>query len=244
MKGVIHMYGIVYKAVNTINKKCYIGQTTQKLGVRRSDHFYQAFRAEADTKFYNALRKHGKDAFTWEEIDFAKDAVDLDEKEIYYISKYDSVETGYNTLQGGECSGRIDADTMAEICGSKPFYAFNKGILIGEFINKRRFEKEYDVPAAKIASLLRGDYGSVSYHGYIFILKEEYSEEVLKDRLSRMISKEKFKAINKKSGEEFGPFTTYEECKRALSLPANAHIGEVLKGTRRSSNGYLFQYFE
>lgn len=70
----------------------------------------------------------------------------LDEKEKYYIQLYDSIQSGYNILKGGNCS-RIDGEQMTISCGSKPFYAFTlKGELIGEFINKTEFSRQYNIP--------------------------------------------------------------------------------------------------
>ncbi len=93
---------IVYKATNTLNNKVYIGQTIQRLYDRKSKHIYKAFNSDEKNHFYNAIRKYSVDAFLWEIIDEAKTIEELNAKEIYWINKYNSIECGYNTNEGGK----------------------------------------------------------------------------------------------------------------------------------------------
>lgn len=59
-----------------------------------------------DTYFYRAIRKYGWENFSWEVIeDNIATEEELNEKEKYYIQKYDcfdNKEKGYNTTSGGE----------------------------------------------------------------------------------------------------------------------------------------------
>lgn len=60
----------------------------------------------SDTKFYRAVRKYGVENFTIEMIDSAINQEDLDDKEVYWINKYDSVNSGYNSKSTkGKCGG-------------------------------------------------------------------------------------------------------------------------------------------
>lgn len=106
------MIGIltIYKITCLINQKVYIGQTSETIEKRFARHMgYQ--KDESDTKFYRAIRKYGKDNFKIEAIDFAETQEELDEKEVYYINLYDSVENGYNSKKSiGKCGG----DTLSE----------------------------------------------------------------------------------------------------------------------------------
>lgn len=93
---------IVYKATNKINNKVYIGITTKTLEHRMKIHLRDS--KNKDTYFYRAIRKYGFDNFTWEIIDTASTVKELEEKEKYYISIYnsfDNKELGYNTQSGG-----------------------------------------------------------------------------------------------------------------------------------------------
>lgn len=95
----------IYKITCKVNNKLYIGQTNEPLKQRFKRHMgYQ--KDEKDTKFYRAVRKYGTENFYIEEIDVAETQEELDEKEIYWINYYDSVNSGYNSKNTkGKCGG-------------------------------------------------------------------------------------------------------------------------------------------
>lgn len=100
------MIGLVYKVVNKINNKCYIGQTTQSLKRRMYNHKYDALNNTDNSYFHNAIRKYGWESFKWIQIYKCNSLDDLFEKEQYFINKFNSLTpTGYNLTLGG--SGRI-----------------------------------------------------------------------------------------------------------------------------------------
>ena len=92
---------LIYKVTNNINGKVYIGQTRRKLLDRKRRHLRDA-KNGSNVQFHCALRKYGEDNFSWEVICFAKDKDTLNELENYYISKYDSINSGYNMVDGGD----------------------------------------------------------------------------------------------------------------------------------------------
>lgn len=96
---------IVYKITCKINGKIYVGQTSETLKQRFKRHMgYQ--KDEHDTKFYRAVRKYGIENFYIEQIDTANNQEELDEKELYWINKLDSLKSGYNTKANkGKCGG-------------------------------------------------------------------------------------------------------------------------------------------
>lgn len=51
---------------------------------------------------HNAIRKYGKENFTVEIIHKCDTHQELDSLERYYISKYDTLNNGYNMTEGGE----------------------------------------------------------------------------------------------------------------------------------------------
>lgn len=92
---------IVYKAVNKINGKIYVGQTQHSLEARKQQHFKKA-REGYKTHFYSAIRKYGEDAFEFSVICTAETKADLNLLETYYIQKYNSIQNGYNMVDGGD----------------------------------------------------------------------------------------------------------------------------------------------
>ena len=79
------MYGVIYKRTNLINNKVYIGQTIQNPEKRWTDE------DKSMQLIGQKVREYGKENFKNEIIDFADNAEDLDKKEAYYISLYNSV---------------------------------------------------------------------------------------------------------------------------------------------------------
>lgn len=91
---------IIYKAQNTFTGEVYIGATTKSIEERKSDHIHKA-NNEIGSYFQEAIATYGTNAFQWEQIDSASNNDELANKEIKYISDYDSFDNGYNSDKGG-----------------------------------------------------------------------------------------------------------------------------------------------
>lgn len=93
--------GFIYKIENTVNQKVYIGQTKVNIEQRWKEHLRHA--PYGDQVINRAMRKYGVDNFTLKILEtcFLKN---IDEREIYYIAKYDSTNKnkGYNVSLGGQ----------------------------------------------------------------------------------------------------------------------------------------------
>ena len=240
-------YGIIYKVTNVKNNKVYIGQTIETLNIRKNKHYYKAnkFKEKGITSnhFFNALNKYDKDDFIWEIIDYANNQTDLNDKEFYWINFYHSKENGYNIREGG--LGREEGDKFAISCGSKPFLLYdNDGNFVGEFINKREVERLYGVNHSDLSQMILYDKGFSN--GYIAFDKEQFTQEKLKQKLEiyKKFKHNSFIGILKDdSNIVIGPFNTINEANRFLNVKSS-HIGEVLSGKRKTSNGYIFKYVE
>jgi len=84
---------IIYKTINLINGKIYIGQDS------KNDDKYIG----SGYLLSEAIKKYGKDNFKKEILDICEDKKDLDNKEIYWIKYYKSTDKkiGYNISNGG-----------------------------------------------------------------------------------------------------------------------------------------------
>lgn len=93
----------VYKIINKVNNKVYIGITSKGISARWKEHLYNAEHG-CPFKLHNAIRKYGKENFSIELIDFCNSWEELEEKEKLYISEYKSLqdEFGYNMTEGGD----------------------------------------------------------------------------------------------------------------------------------------------
>jgi group I intron endonuclease len=88
---------IIYKAINEIDNKCYIGQTIN-FYKRKNEHK----NCNDNSYFHNAIRKHGWDNFKWDILCECSSKDELDEMEFHYIKQYDSYDNGYNMTLGGD----------------------------------------------------------------------------------------------------------------------------------------------
>jgi group I intron endonuclease len=93
---------IIYKATNKITNKIYIGQTINSLEKRIKSHIKES-KLENNRPFLLSLAKYGIDNFFFEVIDEANSLDELNEKEIYWISEFNSISpNGYNITFGGQ----------------------------------------------------------------------------------------------------------------------------------------------
>lgn len=98
------MKGKIYKITNKVNGKIYVGQTVKTLEERFKKHCWGT--TERDKYHLNmaikkAIIKYGKENFTIELIEEVE-TDKLDEREVYWISFYDSYNKGYNCTLGGQ----------------------------------------------------------------------------------------------------------------------------------------------
>lgn len=99
--------GRIYKIVNKINQKVYIGYTVNSLQHRFNEHLYTCFKSDSNSKLYNSIKKYGKENF---EIILITECnlSEIYETEKKYIKEYRAYEDGMNSTVGGEgCLGYV-----------------------------------------------------------------------------------------------------------------------------------------
>ena len=91
------MFGYIYKTTNLCNGKIYIGK-------KQSDRFLGEAYLGSGVRLNSAINKYGRTNFKVELLDTAINLTELNDKEIYYISKYKSRDSsiGYNIAPGGD----------------------------------------------------------------------------------------------------------------------------------------------
>ena len=92
----------IYKIVNILNNKIYIGKSSD-IEKRWKEHIRHSKSEHSRRKspIHKAINKYGKENFTIELIEEVE-ATKLDEREVYWISFYDSYNKGYNCTKGGQ----------------------------------------------------------------------------------------------------------------------------------------------
>jgi len=143
-------YGRIYRLTNKINGKMYHGQTIDDINIRWDK--YKRLDCKRQPKLYPALKKYGPENFLFEVVDESpQDQIQLDNKEILYIAKFNSFHKGYNCNEGGNARGVITEETRTKISkatkGKKRSEETRKRIseakqgMVGTFIGKHHSEE-------------------------------------------------------------------------------------------------------
>ena len=165
----------IYKITNQINGKIYIGQTSNSIEERWTQHVRESKYAccpTYNTVFKRAIRKYGIENFTREQIEECNCKAELDEREKYWISFYHSYVgdkecNGYNMTPGGEFGGYIYQE--------KPVYEIDivTGTIIKEYKSARQAARSYN-GNSNIRYNCANPYRGIAVQGKSFVYKEFY----------------------------------------------------------------------
>lgn len=144
----------IYKITNTVNGKCYIGQS-KDLITRIQKHIKTLLNGtNRNEHLQNAYNTYGTGNFTIEIIEECTEE-NLDEREIYWIDYYHSYdrEYGYNKTKGGTGGGSyyelLDDDEKEEVgqkiansreVHNKGTYCYTDGVVI-KYIEQEEIEQ-------------------------------------------------------------------------------------------------------
>lgn len=150
-------FGIIYKAINIVNDKIYIGQTTKKLELRIHGH------KKAGNYFHKAIKKYSIESFTWEILEHCNSKEEMDEMEFHYIKQYNSFgKAGYNLTQGGGYSlpHRFSEEEKKSISNTlKKYYSKNDNPFLGKKHSKETKKKISDALKGRFAGKNNPFYG-------------------------------------------------------------------------------------
>jgi group I intron endonuclease len=133
------MSASIYRITNTVNGKCYVGQTIRKLQARWKHHCYDANKYNT-TRFHHAIRKYGPDTFTVELLEETT-AEQLNDRERYWIAE---LQPAYNMTEGGQDNSRPDDEVRAKMSDARKGKKFKDEhrAKIGEANRRRRWTPE------------------------------------------------------------------------------------------------------
>lgn len=171
--------GYIYAHRNKINNKMYIGQSSLQFGDRFGENGSSYLRITngkyRHPKFANAINKSGWDSF---EHIILEDNIPnelLNERESFYINKYNSCENGYNCNLGGD---NVGSDTSKKI-----FMYSIEGDFISEFKScneaarylKVKDNIEYSIKSISSQISKSAKYGKY-FHSYRFSYNNNLTE--------------------------------------------------------------------
>lgn len=178
------MLGYIYKITNKINGKVYIGQTRKNPKVRWQQHCRTNLPKdgyELKMVIKRAIIKYGKENFTFEVVETCEEPL-LNDREIYWISYYDSYHKGYNSTFGGGGTShnlKVPEEQWEEI----------KNLYLNKFFSLKKIADIYNVDKATIKHVLLIQDVKTRVKTYKY--KESFLIELLKSGKSlRTIEKE------------------------------------------------------
>lgn len=136
----------VYMAINLINGKRYIGVTGKGMKHRAQKHWEKARAGGRECpKFYDALRKYGKDGFAWKILCTRKGMAEAYRREFLYVDQF---RPEYNTANGG--------------LGAPGLVAWNKRAVVcletgAEFPSAMAAAKNLNADLSEVCKALRGE---------------------------------------------------------------------------------------
>jgi len=96
----------IYKILNLVNNKVYIGYTGKDINWYMKRRFTQAEHGHWKSRMlYNAIRKYGSNNFTYKILEMVTSIKEAKEKEVHFIKEYNSYyqnNKGYNMTFGGD----------------------------------------------------------------------------------------------------------------------------------------------
>lgn len=177
MKGSDDRMSCIYIIKNKVNDKVYIGQTTKTADYRFFKHISSINCQYQSVALCNAFKEIGIENFWVEEIEqgnFTQD--ELNEKEIYYINKYNSVyPNSYNLQYGGKCSAQNES-TKKKLSEKLKGREILWRDAISKTMTKQWENEEYRLHMSKAHKGKRKPYGHVDKPLRIDLPKDEIIE--------------------------------------------------------------------
>ena len=242
--------GKIYKIVNSINDKIYIGQTINSLQKRWTAH--KSDSKKEDYCLYRAMRKHGIENFNVALlIDNVSSKSELNYLESYYIAFFDSYRTGYNENYGSKDTSQLIKYRHKSIFGGQnrtQVLDFESGVFYQSITEAA---KSRNIGIAKMLHKLSGrTYNNTSLiflDEYEIFGLSKYKEKNLRFVNSKIntikILSENSQKIRKKvlCINTNTIFPSLLEASKALNIPASP-ITAVCKGKLKHYKQYKFQY--
>ena len=137
----------IYKIVNDINDKVYVGKTTlPSIEERFKEHCKDYTRARKEKRpLYDAMQKYGKEHFQIILLEECSGDI-LNDREKYWIEYYNSYEFGYNATCGGDGVILYDYRKLTEIYLELKNLSKAAQVAQCDVKTMRKALKEYNIP--------------------------------------------------------------------------------------------------
>lgn len=241
----------IYKITNNINGKIYVGQSVN-IAERWKQHEYKAFNSKEKaytSAIHQAYRKYGIKNFSYEVIEQCRPE-ELDEKEIYWIQKLNSLSpNGYNILTGGQKVRVLPENCYCKKCGKEITRHSKSGMCLScvqltcDITKTELYEKltQYQGNFTQVGKIFGLTDNAIRKRCRNFGLPYHSSDYKLKkEEKPKIIQKKPIAKIDKTTGEILETFES--AAARKLGISKGSHITEACRGTIKSAYGFYWKY--
>ena len=167
----------IYKITNLANGKIYIGQS---ICIERRFSEHKRGKSLSTQLIDKAILKYGVENFSFEVIEEC-DAIELNDREIYWIDYYNSYRRGYNLTSGGQGAPNIKIRLSAQDVEDIYF------LLLDYELTQNEIAKKFNVSHQTISDINRGKTRVLK--GYAFPLRPSNIQQVKSLKLKQNTEK-------------------------------------------------------
>lgn len=165
---------------------------------------------------------------------------ELDDREIYWINYYDTYYNGYNMTFGGQFNLSDNPDNASLMRGGKPFLVFDlDGRFITKSISQTQFAEEIGVAIPAVNRVLQGRRSSTQ--GYVLIFEDDFTEDVLKDRLNKSRNRD-FYVFDKNTLKFIGKWNDRVQCADEIGIDRSTITSKLNNNNYGHRCDYLFYF--
>ena len=226
----------IYMYKNLINGKIYIGQTVN-VYLRRRQHENptgQDRTHQFNSEFHQDMRKYGVDNFEFSILEECLPE-ELNEREIYWISKFETTENGYNIKCGGS-GGWVNGKSVYQI-------EIGTGSIISEYPSIRAAARTVGCNAGDIKRVCVGQLQSAA--GFAWCLIDEYCKEKYIGRKQNprrpYVKAKPVLQVDIDSGKIIKEYASVHDAAKAMGVNRN-NIYNVCQHKWKTSCGYKWEY--
>ena len=209
----------IYKIINDINDKIYIGKTEFSIEKRFQEHCQERKReCSKDRPLYRAMNKYGIEHF---HLSLIEETNEPEEREKYWINKLNSYSNGYNATLGGDGKKYIDYEEVVQI--------FNTNLNAAE--------------TAKVLSIsVDSVYDILDKYG----IKRKTCGEVTANKLginTDMYDLQHNYLRSFKNMSDAARYIIENNYSQAKEKSVQQHISEVCRGKRKTAYGFIWTHY-
>lgn len=220
---------VIYRHINNINGKSYIGQTCQNppsLRWRDGKH-YAGY-------FAQAINKYGWDNFSHEILEEGiTTQEEANQRESYWINFYDSFNNGYNLTLGGE--------TAHNLCKPILKIDINTHEILARYNSKEEAERENQ--GRNFSTSCLDPNHKITSKGFLWCYEEDYSPEIFKNVKVRVTNSREVLQISPIDFSIIASYPSISSAARQMGKTPSA-IKHCCQNTGYTCNFYFWCYAE